>query len=469
MSEQWAPLPLSQPLFANLDPDAVVGYQTAIENGFGNELGGYTRFPGLRQVADLDPNAKRVYLSDFNDDLVAATDKGQVYRLDRDYTVENVTGAPVSGGNRVIFAKTDRDLLMAACGPIIRLRDRKTELLSRDAPRASHVCWLDDFTIAIEVNSGRFSHSRAGQPDVWDALDTFSADGDPDNINSAVVTPFRELLLGGPHSIEQFERTATGEVPFYRRWAVGTGTKLPYALTFAESGTWTINHLTEWVKFSGQSYEPVSDAIGRVLQSVDDWTETWMGPPLHILGQKFIILQMPRATNSYGTKGITFALDYRARKFFELYGWDRSNGVPARWPGWSYTTIWNRTFVGGEGKIYELTADTYRHGDGIQRMLVRTSHLAQGAGAIVKALRLRIKRGIGTSTTAPTIRVRCSRDARPFGAWITRSLGKSGQRQQFLEFGSFGSASSFQFEISSADDAAIDLMGADVKVDPLGH
>lgn len=481
MARRWQPLPLNQGLFANLNPDAVVGFQTAIENGFVNELGGHTRFPGMRWFANLGPTANRIYLNDFNNDLIAASDKGQVYRINRAGTVENITQVPVSGGRRVIFAKTDRDLLMAAGGPIVRFRDLKTELLSADAPNATHVGWLDNYTIAIEPNSGRFFHSRPRQPDTWDALDTFSADGNPDNINSMIVTPFRELLLGGFSSSEQFERSTSGTVPFYRRWAIGDGTLLAYASVFADNAVWTINSLREWVRSSGQTSQVVSEGIGKLLEDIDDWSEAWMGgypdTPLHILGQRFIIFQAPHATNAYGTKGVTIGLDYRGKRVFQLYGWDVDAGVPGCWPAWSHWTLWQKVYVGGtDGWIYELTPDTYRVGTvaqtgaaGLQRWLVRTSYMQQGEAFSVNNLRLRLVRGIGSSTVAPTIRARCSRNGRAYGPWIQRSLGLAGQREQMLYFGSFGNGSTFSWEFQSADDAPIHLIGAELQTSPLGH
>lgn len=471
--EDWTPLPLDKPLFANLDEDAVVGFQTAIENGFINELGGHSRLPGFKNFVSLG-GAGRVYLSDINGDLIAATSQGQVYRIDETGTVTNVTAVPVAGGRRIIFARTDRELLMAAGGPIVRLRSGVTELLSADAPLATHIAWIDGFTIAVEINSQRFFHSKPGEPDQWDPLDTFAADGTSDNINSLIVTPFRELILGGEASIEQFERLPTGDVPFFRRFAVGDGIKLPYAITFADNGVFAINSMNEFVRFSGQTSQSVGDAIGRLLEAIDDWSDAWVGGypdrPLNIIGQKFIVLQVPNATNPYGTKGITLVYDYRAKRFSSLYGWDQNSGGPVRWPGWSHWRLWDRTFIGGEGKIYEMTDDLHSHAGDVQRWLVRTSHMASGNAAQVKNLRLRCKRGIGNSNSlAAKIRVRCSRDARPFGPWITRDLGKAGDRIQFKEFGPFGTASTFQWEISVTDDCPLDLIAAEIKVDPIGH
>lgn len=473
MAEQWIPLPLDKPLFANLDEDAVIAAQTAIENGFINEQGGHTRFPGLREFATLGDNG-RVYLNDLSGDLIASTSKGRTYRLDRKGTVHAIDGVSVSGGRRVVFQKTDRELLMAAGGPIVRLRDAKTELLSKNAPLSTHVGWIDGITIAVQINSGRFYHTPAGEVDTWDPLDTFSVDGNPDNINSLLITPFRELMLGGADSIEQFERLPTGEVPFFRRWAVGDGVKFPYVEIFADNALWTINRLTELVRFSGQQSVSQSDQIGRLLESIDNWTDAWMGGypdrPCHILGQKFIMFQAPHATNVYGTKGITLLFDYRNKRFCTLWGWDNQNGVPNRWPGWSHWPLWNQIFVGGEGKIYTLDPTVYRNGSDLQRWLIRTAHVSTSSdGAVIGDLRLQITRGIGTSSTAPSIRIRCARDGGAFGPWISRSLGKAGERNRLIHFGNFGMASSFMFEISSSDDCKIDLNKAEILTMALGH
>lgn len=470
--EDWIPLPLDQRLFANADPDAVVGYQTAIENGFLNDQGVQVRFPGFVDFCTLQDNGK-VFLSDLNNDLIASTDKGFTYRIDQGGTVENITGVPVSGGRRTIFAQSDRELAMAAGGPIIRLRGEKTELLSVDAPKATHVGWIDGFTIAPEMDSGRMMHSSAGTPDQWDPLDTFAADGNPDNISSLIVTPFREILLSGPKSVEQFERNPGAEVPFFRRWAVGNGVLLPYGSVFADNAVWAVNNLAEVVRLSGQIGEVVSTDVGLLLEGIDDWTDAWMGgfpdQPLHVLGQKFVLLQAPRATNAYGTKGVTLLFDYRNRRWSELYGWNDADGLPVRWPGWSHWRLWGRTFIGGEGRIYEVSTSAFAHAGATQRWLVRTAHMSAGDQVHVKALRLHLKRGIGTNTFDPQISVRCSRDGRPFGVRIQRGLGKAGQRKPMIEFGQFGIAHTFQFEISTAADCDVQLVKAEVQTDPIGH
>jgi hypothetical protein len=462
----WEPIPISNEMFRNLSEGAVLAYQAAIENGFINGLGGQSRFPGLVERVAL-PDSGRVYLHDYRDNLIACTGRGQVFEIDRQYRFQNRTGVPVSGGRRVIFTKTDTDLLMAAGGPIIQLRTKETELLSEDAPNSTYIQWIDNYTIAAEVNSGRFYHSNPADPKTWDPIDSFAADSSPDNIANLLITPFREIMIGGTNSLEQFERVLSGEAPFQRRWANGDGVLLPYACLFADNAFWAMNNLTEFVRTSGQISQVKSKMVSDMLQKIDNWEDAWLGGfpdrPLHIAGQTFMLLQAPKASNGYGSKGVTLLLDYTNERWYELYGWDTKVGIPKRWPGWSHWTLWGKLFVGGEGKVYELVDGHHRNGDDIQRWLVRTGLLTKTDAVDMTDFRLMLERGSGTNSEAGDILVRCSRDGRPFGPWIRKSLGLAGDRYQYASFGSFGAASSFRFEISCGDNFPFNLIKAEYR------
>src|SRR5579859_6587584 len=122
--EDWIPLDLSKGLFKNLDDDATIGFSTAMENAFVNELGGISRFPGLQLFADFSAtdNSRVHGLRDFEGDLIAATQRGSVFRIAKNGAITPVTGVPVSGGGRTIMAPTNQELLLAGGGPIVRLR-----------------------------------------------------------------------------------------------------------------------------------------------------------------------------------------------------------------------------------------------------------------------------------------------------------------------------------------------------------
>ena len=460
---KWVDLPLNAKLFLNIDEAALTRASAAVENGYVTEADGHSRFPGLSDFCNLADNG-RAYLYEWRGDMIAATSKGRVYRVDKGANAQDVTGTPITGGGRVIFSETEDELLMAAGGQIIMFNGETTSVLSEDAPLSTHVGYIDGYVIAIERDSGRFFHANAGAPRTWDPLDTFAADGNPDNIKAMMITQYREILLAGPKSIEQFERLSSGDVPFFRRWAVGEGILTPYAFGFADNAVFTVNSLYEVIRFSGQTSQPLGDDIGKILETIDDWSDAWMGAfpdkPLHVNGQKFVLLQIPNATNIYGTKGYTFIYNYKKQQWSALYGWDADNGIPRRWPGWSYWPIWSGVYVGGEGKIYKFNPSVFTNAGETQRWLVRTAHLSEQGEVTIEDVRLRIKRGMGSNTAESKIALRANRDNKGFGRWVHRGLGKAGERDMMIYFGGFGVGSTWQFEVMCTDNVQVELVDA---------
>ena len=464
----WLEVPINSKLFQNVKEAVLTKASAALENCFQNETGGHSRFPGLKDFSDLLGVAP-VYLNEWKGDLVAVSGDGNTYRIGRAGVANNVTGVLVSGGRRATFARTEDELIIAAGGKMIRLAGTETEVLSDDAPDSTHIAFIDGYVVAIERESGRFHHSLAGQYRVWEALDVFSAESQPDFVNALAVTPRRELLICGVDSIEQYERLPAGDVPFFRRWAVGEGVYAPYTLIVADNGAWTINKSREFVRFAGQVSEPAGDDIGITLEDVDDWDGAWASL-MHIQGQKFIVLQMPNATTVYDGKGITALYDYRQQRWFNLYGWDSDLDRPSRWPGWSHYSIWGRNFVGGNGKVYELDKETYDNGGELQRMLGRTAHLDKWGESRVDNLRIRVKRGVvGSNEDNPQISIRAIRDNGTPTRWRRKGLGKAGDRQMTIEFGGFGCAHTWQFEYLITDACEAEIVKMGVQVTRIGE
>lgn len=464
MALPWLPIDIHSKMYLNVDEESLTEALASVENAFITRAGEHRRFPGLKSFVALGGNAP-TYLEKWRGHMVAVSGS-RLWRIDENANAQDRTGVPVSGDKRVIFARTDDELAMAAGGEIVRFAGDMTELLAADAPHSTHVAFIDSYIMALEEDSGRFQHSNAGATRVWDPLDIFAADGDPDNANALMVTPFREILICGPRSVEQYERLATGEVPFFRRWAVGEGVYAPYSLVHVDNAAWAVNLLKEFVRFSGQTSRPHSDDIGLFLEEIDDWADCW-ATPLHVLGQKFILLQMPRATNPYGTKGVTLIYDYRRQAWSHLYGWESDLQRPGRWPGWSYLNIWDRHFVGGNGKVLELDGAVHTNDGATQHMLGRTAHLADGAPVRIDNLRLKLKRGIGSNDSAGEIALRVNRDNRGFGPWKRKSLGRAGDRTFYVEFGGFGIGDTFQYEWRATDDASIRVLGLERQVTPM--
>ncbi|WP_341893735.1 hypothetical protein [Ferrovibrio terrae] len=468
MAIEWSPIPLNGKLYGNLDEIHAGQSHSALENCFINEAGGISRFWGFEVFCQLPDNG-RVHLHEWRGDLVAATSKGRFYTVDRLGVAIDKTSVPVAGDRRVIFARTEDELVMTAGRKPVRFAGQETELLSPDAPDSTHCGFIDGFLLLNERDSGRFIHSPPGDTRTFEPLDTFAAEGQPDNIDGLIVTPFRELLLGGSSSFEQFERLTTGDIPFFRRWAIGEGLSAPYTLLFADNALFCVNRGREYVRFSGQVTQPVSNDIGLVLETADNWEEAWTGGnpdrPLDVFGQRFVLLQLPHALNAYGSKGLTLLYDYRNKRWSSLFGWDQSQARPVRYPIWSHWTINDETYFGGEGVIYRLKRDSYSNAGGISRLYARTGFIGDSGPYEICNLRIRVKRGVGSHTAEPSISLRVKRDNKAWSNWKQKGLGKAGRGFQYIEYGGFGTGHSFQFEIMATDDCEIEISKMEAVVE----
>jgi len=500
---QWANFPWEEAMFTNAD-EAILRRRVAVaENLYGNRAGGWSRFPGLRPWMAL-PGQGRITLKWWRGDLVAVGQAGQVWRIGRNGQGQNVTGIPLSGGGRPTFAATDESLVIAAGGPIVALDSGATRLLSADAPNSTHVVWIDGYLVAIEPYSGRFRHSPPGDYGVWEDLSVFTAEGKPDDLVAAAVTPFNELLLAGPESIEQYETLASGDRPFFRRWMTGDGLAHPYTLVTDKMGTFGVNQSAEFVRFQAQVTRTQSDDIALTLQNIDDWTDAW-ADSVSIKGQRFIILQAPNASApDYDARGITLLLDMNRGRWSFLWGYDRTSGGYARWPGWSLEEAWGRVFVGVQDGIAELDPTYYENLADPMRCLIRSAHVDEFGPSRLDDVRVRLRMagndfaftlsegGIRRITEDGFVRV--TEDGRPrvigdqlqggqtarFGVrmrrdndlwtrWVWKSMGLPATEPMVEKFGGMGCAQTWQMEISCADPVPFEFVRAQILVQRIGH
>jgi hypothetical protein len=455
---QWVTFPLSGALNKNVDKVNLTANAAETENCYLNDAKGLSRFPSLTKVLDIPNSSLPVYLSKHKGDMIAVS-AGRTYRVDENLNLTDITGATVSGGKRVIFTSTEDELVMAAGGKPVVVGGSKTALLSEEAPESTHVAWIGGYLTAVELDSGRFQYSSADSfYRTWNPLDVLSAEGRPDNIDALLVTTSGEMLLGGKESIEQFDQSPSGERPFYRRWVMPSGLFAPYTMIYANNRVWGVNEQKEFVAYSTQLGTQFSNPIQRVLENVTDWEGAY-AMELPLLGQRFIVLHIPRALNQYNTEGITVLLDYTNRTWAELYGFSPGQlALPIRWDGWSYGSIGKRHFIGGTGKIYEIGGYSASEP---QRMLWRSGQLqASGNNFSIEKLQITVKRGDvgGASTTIPPqLSMRVSKDGRSFGRWARRGLGLAGQQHQIIDFGNLGIAKSFQIEIEVTDAGQVEI------------
>lgn len=461
----WKDIPLDADLQLNIADAALRRDHSAVENCYRNDVSGVTRFPGLKRTYDISQG--KVYLTKYRGDMMALTDKGQLWRIGRDGTMTNVTGVVVAGPFRPVFDRTDDDqLVIAKGGKIIHYDGKTTDVLSENAPDgATHIAYFKGYLIANERFSGRWFISGVGQYRDWDPLDVFTAESRPDDLVAIKVSPRNELLLAGSDSVERWDLLASGTQPLYRVGTSPEGLIAPYTFLATRDGNFGVNQLSEFVQFLDQVTRDVSDRVQQALDSIDNWEDAW-ADQIIFDNQNWYLLQAPKATNDYGTLGVTLVFQKTTGKWFQLYDWDESIGLPTRWPGWSYLKIWGRHFIGGEGCVYELLPSWRYNDDRVQRMRLLSAHYDESGGKIeIQDSRLRLRRGLMdvNATVEPRISVRINRDNQGLSGAIDKSLGAAGQTHQVVVFGALGVAETFQFEFMVTDDVPVDVVRFEIN------
>lgn len=489
---EWADFPISGRMWRSGDETLTTRAMASLENVIPNDAGGHSRFPGLEYFAIFP--GKKVFLRNYKDELYAGTDLGQLWRVSSLGNAVDVTGVPISGGRRWTFSETDDGaMLMAAGGPIIRLSGNTTDALSPAAPETTHVAYIDGYVLALERESNRWQYSNPGEPSVWDPLNVFSANAVGEKANHLIVTPYREIIVGGEKHMEQWETQPNGDQPFARRWTTGQGCKYPYTLVSDATGTYGVNGRNEFVRFAGQVSQEQSEDIAEALDLIDDWTEAWAAE-MTMFGQRMIALVTPNATNLYGTKGVAFAYDYRAHKFMFLYGPARQ-GLPTAWPVTSVARAYGRMFAGVPGGVAVFDQDCCQVLGEEQRCLIRTPHVDKFGTSRIDDLRIRLKRGEGIKDrplrrepSSPYLRenyrqllreaplpqegmvgLRVNRDNEGWDEWQWEPTGDHGENQMVIRFGGQGCADTWQFELAVSDAVPFELVKMQVYVERLSR
>ena len=103
-------------------------------------------------------------------------------------------------------------------------------------------------------------------------------------------------------------------------------------------------------------------------------------------------------------------------------------------------------------------------------MLIRTGHFDNFGQVRIDNLRCRFKRGLANSNSdRPVVSLRVRRDNKTWSAWKRKDLGRAGESDQYVAFGGFGCASSFQVEFMMSDAYEFELVKCQVQLTPLGY
>lgn len=321
--------------------------------------------PGLKIWCDLavdTPVRGMVVMGDY---VYAATDT-TVYRIDSGATATACTGALLtsSGPVQMVHNGTYVMLVDGTYGYYIS-GTTLTQITDTDFPTPVGLAYQDNYFFVVQKDSGRMWSSALNDPSDWDSTDYTSPGGSPD-YTLQVVSDHRELIAFGEDSVEIFVNTANANgFPFTRRegstMEIGLGASLSPAKidnsVFFLANDWTVRRIADYVPkvisppalsamFAG--FETKSDARAYTYRD---------------RGNSFYVLSFPTENCTYVYNAAT-----------NLWHQWSSGDSGGRHRSECFCEFAGKNLVGDYdvGKIYELSADTYKD-DGVTIVSTRTS------------------------------------------------------------------------------------------------
>lgn len=297
-----------------------------------------------------------------------------------------------------------------------------------------HVVFINSFFI-VTTDTKKFIRSAANDGLSWNALDSGTAEADPDPIVAPIVFK-NQLFLAGSETFEVFEGVAAGGLGFQRinGFIINKGLFSPFSLigvsdTFMFIGGGVNESPAVWA-FSGSTVQKISTtAIDSELQNfTNEEIEVAFSYSYAQNGASFIGFNVGNSTFEFNT--VSGLWNERMSQIIT------TKGVPVntRWRANSMVTAYNRVLVGDsqDGRIGVVDPETYtEYGTEIIRTVTTQPFADQGNVLTVSSIELTVESGVGDfSTIDPVVRMSVSKDAKTFNNEISRSMGELGKYNQ---------------------------------------
>jgi len=260
----------------------------------------------------------------------------------------------------------------------------------------------------------------------WNALDSGSAESDPDAVVAPVINN-NQAYITGTETTEGFQYAGGSGFPFIRSGVfLEKGCKSPFALinsnkTFYMIGAGKDEGPAMWV-FDGNNYQKVSTiAIETHLRTyTDEELEAAFGMAYSEDGAYFVAFTFPDTT---------FVYDQTSKRWHE-----RNSTIAEEQGPWrvnSLLTAYDRVIVfdSVDGRVGELNTSEYtEYGEPLIR-IVSAQVLSKGGEEVsFGCAELTCEAGVGnTDCPDPVIGQAISRNGRTFGNERLRKIGKKGE------------------------------------------
>lgn len=366
--------------------------------------------------------------------------------VDGEVVFTNVNLGTIPGDGRVSMADNGKELMVLIPGGNAYIIDETSGspflqitapgFTSSGAPQI--VVFVDSFFVC-STDSKKFIRSDSNQGLVWNALNFFTAESDPDDIVGLQVFNNKLFVLGSEVT-EEFQNL--GGV-FQR-----TGFFLDKGL-FAKFSTISTNNSFMWIGGGTNESPAIWSLVGNQPQKI---STTAIDSALQGFSEEEIQSAFSYSYSQKGAYFVGFSLPTRTFEYNTITGkWNERNSQiinskglteTIRWRVNSLGTAYNLVLCGDsqDGRIGSIEVDTFtEYGSEIIRTFSIAPVSNDGEAINISRLEAVMQRGVGDlTTTSPKLRMSTSTDGVAFNNELTRSIGKIGETNKRMVWNKLG-------------------------------
>jgi hypothetical protein len=350
-----------------------------------------------------------------------------------------------------------------------------TQITSDEYFSGTHVINKDGYFIQNKINTNEFYFSSYQDGTVWDASDYYTAEGSGDNIN-AVGKVNNEAWIFGQNSVEVWYATGDATNPFTRtnQGSSDVGLAAPRSVASNTNsifwlGAGAQGHGIVWMASSYQPTRISTHAIEYTIGQISDITDA-RGYCYQNEGHFFYVLNF-----TIGNK--TLVYDMTTGLWHERGILNLNTGLNDGHDGIAHAYFNNKNYVGtgNDGKIWELSMDTYTDNNSTIKRVFTFPHIAQENKYITfNSLEIEVERGQGldgaltTQGNNPKMMLRFSDDGGfTWTGYKTANMGKMGQYKTRVAWDRLGTSRDRVFQISVTDPIKVCLIDAyaDIEIE----
>lgn len=431
--------------------------------------GAIRRRPGITAWSGFPSTIPQAFQVDgigsLRNDIYYVNSLRQVHKVsggvDTNLSASGLITAFLDGTARPVFAETKFRLAIAGGGvpQKVDVGATTSARLGGSPPVGYQIIALasrlfaDDQTGTSSIGQIRFSAVGTTGEELWDPLNFVEAEARPDAI-VALHENTNEAFAFGETSLQVFTPDAASILTPGRTKNLGCAARYS-VVRIDEQFAWLDNQ-RRFVLSDGRDYQELSEPIAQTLDRMTTVSDCY--------GFRYNFDQFDCLVWSMPTDGRTFAWQ-KGSGWSQWHSWDASHGyTPFIVKSHYFLESQNLHLVGlSTGQIAKLDTTASTDLGATIKAEVVTGFENRGTDAYkqCEALRLVLKRGQETTTTAPVIRVSWRDDLGAFCQPIVISLGTAGDYITVKELRSLGTYRRRQWKFEMTDAAELLLASAE--------